>query len=285
MMLFSTLALSAKKALSLRKDIVFRLMFIMMILLGWLISVGTGSLIGLENLYSKWQLEQSSHVNVYLMAESSEEHITELLRDVRALEGVENVLRLSEKETLGLLSPYFDENSHFPLPIILDITVGRSLQRASLDRIVQMYFPTAEIDDARYLLESVERGVRLAQTITLFFALGLLLVMALLVSLTVRAALRGQVHSLSILQYIGATDAFIVSLVSRQVLMQSLIGWFLAASLGALSFVIALKWNMALAPYLSLNVWMGVAVSPLFLAVIAVILSWVITRKVVRLAA
>lgn len=282
MMFLIPIAASAKKALSLRKDIVFRLMFVMMVLLGWLISIGAGSLIGLENLYSKWQLEQSSRVNIYLMAESSETQVVDMTKQLRAIVGVEDVERMSQKDTLSLLAPYFDEQSHFPLPIILDVTVKSDVNREELDRIVYALFPTAEIDDARYLLESVERGVRLAQTITLFFAVGLLLIMALLVSLTVRAALRGQIGSLSILQYIGATDAFIVSLVSRQVLKQSLLGWVLAVVLGALSFALAMKWNVALAPYLSWNVWIGVVASPLFLAMLAVILSWFITRKVVR---
>ena len=58
------LAKSAKKALSLKKDSVFKLLVVMTILLGWLSAVGSGGLVGLENLYNKWKLEQSSQISV-----------------------------------------------------------------------------------------------------------------------------------------------------------------------------------------------------------------------------
>lgn len=276
------IARSAQKALSLKKDIIFRLMLVMMVLLGWLAGVGAGGIIGLENLYSKWQLEQRSKVNIYLMAESSEEQVDKMLRELRSVQGVEKVDRLTRVQTLGLLEPYFDGSSNFPLPVVVDVVVDDSVKRQSLDERVLKYFPTAEIDDARYLLESVGRGVRLAQMITLLFAGILFIIMSLLVSLTVRAGLRGQKHSLSVLQYVGATDAFVVTLVTRQVLRQSLFGWLVAVTLAALSIMAAIKWNAGLNEYLSWNVWVGAVVTPLLLAMIAVALTWVTTRKVIQ---
>ena len=45
---------SAQKALSLGKDAVFRLLVLMMILLGWLSAMGTSALFSLEEVYHQW---------------------------------------------------------------------------------------------------------------------------------------------------------------------------------------------------------------------------------------
>lgn len=100
------IALSARKSLSLKKDIVFRLMVIMTMLLGWLVSMGAGSLLGLENLYSNWQLEQRSRINVYLMAESTPADIQMMEDDLKRVQGVTDVERLSREKTLALLQPF-----------------------------------------------------------------------------------------------------------------------------------------------------------------------------------
>ena len=282
--MFKTIAQSAKKALSLKKDSIFRLLIVMTALLGWVTGVGAGGLSGLENLYQQWQLEQKSKISVYLLADSDAEKISQMKGDLRALLGVEDVSLLAKEKTEELLAPWFEGEKNFPLPVVLEVTVDRILKRESFDALIRRDFPEAEIDDARSLLDAVSRGVRFAQIVTIGFAVVMFMVMALLVSLTVRAGLRGKMHTLSILQYVGATDRFIVSLVTRQVMLQSIKGWFGAALLSLLSLFAVQHWMQAATPYISEVVWGSVVVVPFILVFIATVSAWMTSYHFVRKA-
>jgi len=282
--MFKTIAQSAKKALSLKKDSIFRLLVVMTALLGWVTGVGAGGLSGLENLYQQWQLEQKSKISVYLLADSDAEKISQMKGDLRALLGVEDIGVLATEKTEELLAPWFEGEKNFPLPIVLEVTVDRILDRESFDGLIHRDFPEAEIDDARSLLVAVSRGVRFAQIVTIGFAVVMFMVMALLVSLTVRAGLRGKMHSLAILQYVGATDRFIVSLVTRQVMVQSVKGWFGAAVLSLLSVFAVQHWLQAATPYISEVVWASVVVVPFVLVFIATVSAWMTSYHFVRKA-
>tara|TARA_R110000868_G_scaffold218576_2_gene469236 strand:+ start:158914 stop:159774 length:861 start_codon:yes stop_codon:yes gene_type:complete len=282
--MFKPIAKSAKKALSLRKDTVFRLLVVMTILLGWLAAVGSGGLVGLENLYKNWQLEQNSQISVYLLADADAETLDEMNRELESVQGVIEVKKLSVEETKALLSPYFEGENDFPIPVVLDVFVNDTLRRSLFDAKIYKTFPEAEIDDARSLLTTVSKGVRFAQYSTLGFALVLFVIMALLVSLTVKAGLRGKQDSLSVLQYVGATDSFITRLVVRQVFVRSLVGWFVASLLA-----MATLYGMGVsypqfAQYLSRDVYIGAALAPLVLVVVAVVAAWVTSYGVVQKA-
>ncbi|MFT7432546.1 MAG: cell division protein FtsX [Alphaproteobacteria bacterium] len=282
--MFKPIAKSAKKALSLRKDTVFRLLVVMTVLLGWLSAVGSGGLVGLENLYKNWQLEQSSQVSVYLLADAKDADIEKMSYDLEALQGVVAVIRLSTDDTKLLLQPYFEDESDFPLPVVLDVVVNESLRRNQFDAKIYKTFPTAEIDDARSLLTTVSKGVRFAQMSTLGFALVLFVIMALLVSLTVKAGLRGKQDSLAVLQYVGATDGFITRLVVRQVLLRSLMGWFIASFLACATLYGMGASYPQFAVYLSRDVYIGAILAPLVLVIVAVVAAWLTSYNVVQKA-
>ena len=275
-------AKSAKKALSLRKDTVFRLLVIMTILLGWLAAVGSGGLVGLENLYKNWQLEQSSQISVYLLADSKKSDIKNMTRKLESVQGVIEVSPLPINSVQTLLEPYFEKENDFPLPIILDVAVNDTLRRDLFDAIVYKFFPEAEIDDARSLLATVSRGVRFAQAATLGFGVILFVIMALLVSLTVKAGLRGKVDSLSVLQYVGATDAFITRLVVRQVLLRSIVGWFFASILASFTLYSMGEFYPQFRQHLSVDVYIGTTFAPFILVVVAVVAAWFTSYSVVQ---
>lgn len=283
-MIFKPLAKSAKKALCLKKDSVFRLLVIMTILLGWLSGVGSGGLVGLENLYKKWQLEQSSQISIYLLADAEENEIKKLSRELELVQGVIRVAQVNNEETKALLSPYFESESDFPLPIILDVSVNDTLKRDAFDTKVAKTFPEAEIDDARSLLEKVSKGVRFAQASTFSFALILFLIMALLVSLTVKAGLRGQKDSLAVLQYVGATDGFITKLVVRQVFIRSLVGWFMASLLACFTIYAMGESYPDFKEFIDANVYIGALVAPIALVIVALTAAWLTSYSVVQKA-
>lgn len=275
-------ATSARKALSLGKDKIFRLLVVMMVLLGWLIGMGSASLVGLQNVYETWRLSQESKVSVYLLADSAEETIKDMNKELTNLRGVERIERLSTEQVAGLLSPYFAGEEKFPLPIVLDITVATDVDREMFDHIVLSHFVGAEIDDARALLERAAQGVRLLQWAALAFSAVLLVVMALIVSLTVRAGLRGIKESLEVLQYVGATDRFLSRLITRQVLYRSLIGFVGASILSALCVWAATHWLPSLKIYISSELWAASLAAPFALVVLAVLSAWATSHNVIK---
>lgn len=277
-----TIAQSAANALSLKRDTVFRLLVIMTALLGWIAGLFAGGLMGLENVYNQWQLHQQSHISVYLMADSDEQEVMALAKELNQIKGVQNVSRLSRSETIALLEPYFNDDTRLPVPVVLDARVKPNFNRSLFDKRVQRRFPTAEIDDARGMLSSIAKGVRLAQGTVIALALVVFTIMTVVVSLTVRAGLRGQKESLSIMQYVGATDNFLASLITRQVLGRSFIGWVIACGLACISLLLAVGGWHSLIPYFDHKVWLSAIGAPLLLLAASVLTAWWTARSVIR---
>lgn len=282
--MIASVAQSAKKALSLGQDKIFRLTMVMTILLGWLSSVGAGGLLGLENLYDNWRLQQESKISIYLLADSDETEIQSMVSELRGLQGIKNIERLKDSDVAELLQPYFEGENGFPLPLVLDVHVTSDLRRESLDERIFSHFPSAEVDDARSMLERISQGVRFAQAVTLMFSLVLFVVMGLLISLTVRAGLRGQQQSLSVLQYVGATDGFIGSLVVRQVFKQSFWSWVVAAVLASFTILGVMYVYPVSQNYISPIVWCGVWIVPMFLTLVTTTSAWWTSSRVIRSA-
>ncbi len=268
------LDLSARKALSLGKDAVFRLLVLMMIFLGWLAGMGAAGLLGLDEIYHQWQLNQKSHVSVYLMPDSTPRQIETLEEALIIIPGVRDIKRLDQDSIRQLVQPYLDDRTSLPLPKILDVKVVEGLDRAAFDAQVHSLFPLAEIDDARAMLKIVADGVQLAQTAVFAVASVIFIVLALLVSLTVRSGLQAQQRSLAVLQYVGATNGFLTLLVMQQVLQRAIIGTVGAAILGA-----ACLWGLqesydSMSTYLTYQVWMAIIAVPLALMVVVMVSAY-----------
>ncbi len=271
----------AHKALSLKKDGVFRLMVIMLTLLGWMFAMGSSFVLGLDNLYDKWQLEQKSRVSIYLLPDTDFRKIEHLEKTLERQIGVVSVDMLGQKETFELLEPYLGEVKSVPLPKIIDVEIDHRLARDLFDRQVKEIFPNAEIDDAQELLDSVSLGVRFAQTAILAVAIAILIILVILTILTVRAGIRAQHYVLGIMQYMGAGDAFVARLVSTQVIAMAAMGYAGAVVLSSLSlFTIMQSFPMA-AEYVDASLWVALGVAPLVLFVVAAIVAPWATKSVI----
>lgn len=280
--MFSRYDASAHKALSFEKDAVFRLLVVMMVLLGWLAGMGAASLLGLEKVYDNWQLMQKSHISVYLQPDSAPEEIERLLSSLENVQGVHQAMLLDQESTLSLVRPYLGEQPTLPLPKIIDVTVGDEVDRVSFDAILADIFPLAEVDDARDMLVTVSHGVRLVQLAALGISSIVFVVMALLVALTVRAGLRAKRQALAVLQYIGATDGFVVGLVGRQVMGRAIVGAAGAAFVSCISLLVLGQLWPELNLYLSWDVWLACVAMPAFLTVVVQIAAHDAARRVVR---
>lgn len=262
---------AAKKALSLRKDAVFRLLVLMMVLLGWLASMGAAGLAMFESVYSQWQLAQKNHVSVYLMPDSPPEKINQLKERLTALEGVTKITPMNQESVRQLVAPYIGARTALPLPKILDVRVTDTLSRLAFEEAVYQTFPQAEIEDARAMLQRVSEGVRFVQAGALAIAVVAFVVLAFLVSYTVRSGLRAQQQALNIMQYIGATRGFVTRLVLQQVWGRAFVGGVLAAGLSVLCLLALLWLRPEVAVYINNTVWGAALGLPLLLVLVVML--------------
>jgi cell division protein FtsX len=275
-------AQAAHKALSFNRDGVFRLLVAMTALLCWVMAVGAGGFFALDNIYKTWRLERQAQISISLLADTPANQVDLLMLDLESFPDVLRVRRLGVENVRDVLAPYFqDDELAFPLPIVLDITVAPTVDAAQLAEMVYSHTPDANIDDARTVLATVARGVRLAQWGVGLLSLVMLVIMVLLVSMTVRVGLRGQRRNLAILQFLGGTDRFLARLVVQQVLMRSLIGWGIAVGVAILMLLGAVLWWPALWEHMGARVWLGVGLVPLILPLVALIAARVTAYRIV----
>jgi cell division transport system permease protein len=271
----------ARKALSLQRDGVFRLLVVMTALLGWVVALGAGGTLLLHGLYGEWKLQRESTVMVYLMPDTPPAEVEALRAAVAGLPGVAAAEIVPQADLAALLQPYIggaDSAPAVPLPQVLEVRAGSGFDRQLLDPVVKERFPTAEVDDAQPVLAAVARGVQLAQMLGIGLALLMVGVMSLLVTLTVRAGLRAQRSTLELLQHLGATGSLLTRLVAGQVLQRVLLGWALAGA-GAVAVMLAgaFVWPQV-QPVLTPAVWIALALAPGLLPLAA----WFTARRVVR---
>jgi len=146
--------------------------------------------------------------------------------------------------------------------------------------MVRNIAPNADIDDARELLTKAANVVELAQKSVIIAAGTLLVMMVLLVTLTVRAGLRGHKQSLAVMQYVGATNGFIASLVIRQVMKQSLIGWALASIITCGGIFTLFKLSPMVSPYIDDMTYVFAVSAPFVLVILAFFATLLTCKKI-----
>lgn len=269
---------TARKALSLERDGVFRLLVVMTALLGWVTALGCGGALMMHRVYADWRLERSQTLMVYLLPDSEMAQVQALQVDMSRLPGVANVQAVPAADLADLLKPYAGDVAGLPLPQVLRVRTAEGFDRSLFDPVVKARFATAEIDDAQPVVQAVARGVRLAQIVGLVLALLMALVMGLLVTLTVRAGLKAHKSTLELLQHIGATHGLLAKLVSHQVVGRAITGWVLASGAALLALAAGLAWWPALREYVDWPVWLAVVAGPALLPLVA----WIAARSVMK---
>ncbi len=281
-MIFGTFDASARKALSLNKDRVFRAFTILIVILGWVCGIGTAGLVTLENVYGAWQLKQRSQLTLYLSTDVTGKEIEEHLTVLNTYDGVDSSKVLTDEETRALLEPYFDNAQSFPVPKVVEFNVTQELNRLQFDGKVLELFPTAEIDDARSVLESVARAVRATQGVTLALSLVVFAVVAFVVSLVVRAGVRGQSKSLKMMQYMGASDSFLTRLILNQVFLRASLGWVFSTAIIILTLLVTMIGLPELVTYMQPSVWIAAALVPVGLIVVALFMTYHTMKQMVK---
>lgn len=273
---------TAAKALCLKSDPIFKLLMVMLVLLGWLTSMGGASIVGLENLYKEWDLTQKSRVNVYLMAQTDSKKIDNLSQTLLSEPYITGIKRVKDEETEQLLEPFLINDLKIELPKVLELQTTENTKFDKIKEIVTDNIPSAQVDNPSEILNSIAKGVRFAEGVTLAISLVILFVISLIVALTSRAGLRAQRRQVEILQFIGASDSFIAFLTVKQVLFCCFIGYVGSIILTVSSiYTIQAKWIL-LNKFILPNVWFVSLCIPLMICLVSVIVSTFVAKRVVR---
>ena len=279
--MFFSIDPAAKKALSLKKDAVFRLLVLMMILLGWLSSMAAAGFSLSGALYDAWHLNQKNHVSIYLMPDSKPQKIQTLEKALLAQKGVLAVETLNQKEVKELVAPYLGVQTSLPLPKILDVRVVQ----ADLDLLrtsVLETFPQAEVEDGRQMLARIADGVWLVQLGALLMAVIAFLILTLLVAFTVRSGLRAQQRALNVLQYIGATEKFLTQLVLQQVWYRAFFGGGLAVCIAMVTLALLKVLLPDVGAYFTLGVWGAAFLMPALLVLVVMAAAFTGVRRTLQ---
>ncbi len=270
------------RALALKREGIFSLLVILTALLGWVVALGAGSVVLLQEVYGDWSLGRQQTVTVYLPPDSDTAAVTTLTAALATEPGIAKVVRVPDATLKSLLEPYGGLTGDLPVPVVLDVLTAPDFDRAVLDQRVRTAFPTAELDDARNLLASVAKGVRLTQLVGLAVAAVMVGIMLGLVTLTVRVGLRCQQATLALLRQLGASDARLVRLVMTQVGERALYGWCLAAAAAVVALGVLQAWWPAVLPFVSWQVWLVMVVAPLVLPLVTVVTAAATARAQLR---
>lgn len=272
---------TVRKALSFSGDGMFGLLVMMTALLGWLVALGVGGALVMQNVYGNWQLSRQETMMVYLPPDTDNAAVVRLVQNLTPMTGVKQAAQVAPDTVKEWLAPYLPTGGGLPLPVVLEVGVKADSDRAMLTQLVQSKFPTAEIDDAQTVLQTVARGVRAVQAVGLGLVLITAAVMLLLVVLAVRAGLRGQRHTLALMQQLGATDKLVVTTVAGQVGSRCIAGWLVASSVALMCMLVTVLAWPTLRPFVDAKVWVGIAFGPLWLPLVAWLTARMVAAKVV----
>lgn len=270
------------RALALKREGIFGLLVILTALLGWVVALGAGSAVLLQGVYDDWSLSRQQTVTVYLPPDSEPATVTTLTAALATEPGVAKVARVPDATLKSLLEPYGGLTGDLPVPVVLDVLTARDFDRAVLDQRVRAAFPTAELDDARNLLASVAKGVRLTQLVGLGVAAVMVAIMLGLVVLTVRVGLKSQQATLALLRQLGASDDRLVRLVMTQVGERALYGWCLAAAAAVVALGVLQAWWPAVQPLVGWPVWLAMIAAPGALPLVTVVSAAATARAQLR---
>ena len=269
-------------ALRLHKHPALRLSGLLVALCGWLMAIGGGSAMLLQQLYQRWDLTQAQTLTIYLPTESDPTLAPQLLASLPTLQGVQAVTLVEPAVVQSWVQTWLPAGgpsaTQLPLPTVLSVQVAPGTPREVLLNSIHTATPTAEVADHQAVRTEVASAVRLLQGALL----GLVGLMAVLLSgimaLSLRAALQAQTSTLQLLLMLGSPDALLQRVVRRVVLRRTVAGWLTASGLaGVLLAAVALAYP-PLRPLMGWPVATVVALAPASLP----LLAWLVCSVSVR---
>lgn len=273
---------SVARALNLKKASIFKLLVTITALLSWVIALGAGGSVMLQNVYDHWQLNRSDSLTVYLPPDADSTAIKQLQQSLPVLEGVQGVKMVGTEELRQMLQPLVGTPENLPLPTVVEVQTTTNANRPQLTEHIRQNFPTAEIDDHRQVLGQVGGMVRNLQMLALGLAAVMLTLMVLMVVLTVRTGLAAKQGTLHLLMQLGATDGFVARTVTAQVTGRVLGGAVSGTAAAVILLAVSAMLNPVMDAYITPFTWAVLVAAPVLLPLVAAVTAVATTRSLLQ---
>lgn len=271
------------KALNLPRTRLFGLLGILAAILALMIALLGSSGAMLQQLYTAWDLTQRNSILVYLPPTTPTEALTPIHTRFAENPAIASARIVPPTEVAAALTPVFPEatlaSGTIPLPIVAEIELKQGQPREAMLALLHETFPLAELDDQQPMVEAVAQSVRLLQSAGLAIALGLGVVMALFMALTIRAGLLAQQTSVELLIQLGATDAALARTMALQAAQPVAVGAVVGVGLAALGLK-GIAWYGGFA--LTFSAWAMVAVPLLVLPLLAMMVAVMVAGRLLH---
>ena len=271
------------KALNLPRTRLFKLLGVLAALLAFTLAVLAASGGMLQNLYSSWQLARSNTILLYLPADTTAAALQPLTTTLPTLAGVKATRLVPPNELLATLSPALGTLSGtVPLPQVAEVELTPLADRNTILTTLQQTFPLAEIDDQQALLADVANSVRTLQLAAGAGALLLGVILALFMTLTVRAGLLTQRSVVQLLIQLGATDGTLARTLTFQAVQPVALGTALGTTLAAGALGLATVLHAGVAAHLGLGSWVLALALPFTMPLLAGLTAYLVAMRLLH---
>lgn len=161
------------------------------------------------------ELEHSQAIQVFMDIDISEDEVHKIGKDIQALDGVNSVQFVSEEDAINIMKDWFENNEEllegvegiFPLSYIVnfsDLSMSEQVQEKILD--MDGIDSIQNKNETTNTLLSLGNAIRIVSLIILAF---LVVVSLFIISNTIKLTVHARRKEISIMKYVGATNAFI----------------------------------------------------------------------------
>ena len=184
-------------------------------------------------------IEKKVEITVFLKDTVTEDRLTELLKDIKSIEGIENINYISKSEALSEfvkdaeMKKFIDASGGNPLPASLRIKIKKEIyERGGLFEIAEMLTRMDGVEDVKYKKEEIERLLKLIYTIrTGLTVTGIifLLVSFIVILNTAKLSIFSRIDEIRLMRLVGATNLTIRCPFIFEGLVDGAIGGLLAS--------------------------------------------------------
>ena len=161
------------------------------------------------------ELEHSQAIQVFMTVDTPQEQIDKLRNDISNLDGVNSVQFVSEEDAVNIMKDYFENNEKllagvediFPPSLLVnfsDLTKSEEVQSQIIN--MEGVSTIQNSNETTSALLGVGNAIRLISAIILVF---LIVVSLFIISNTIKLTVHARRKEISIMKYVGATNAFI----------------------------------------------------------------------------
>lgn len=161
------------------------------------------------------ELEHSQAIQVFMKVDATEEQREKIKRDIESLDGVNSTQYVSEEDAINIMKDYFENNEKLLLGMEGVLPPSYIVNFSDLSKSEEVQAEIMKMDGVNEIqnrnettntLLSLGNGIRIISLIILMF---LIIVSLFIISNTIKLTVHARRKEISIMKYVGATNAFI----------------------------------------------------------------------------